>query len=204
MSVVSALSISASQLSDGSATCQAELEKIFGPSIPYVLDPEQIYFGKEEIFDRQDKHKIEKMKKPADHIEMNAKSDRNPRMIKIKKSTSNKRRKNGINIVKDCKDDIIHAEFSDKDSIQHVIPIEEYAKPIKEKLRSINFKSFCLAQRKLHQTGFKESLIRWLRTRKKGFHQNIKNQGKVQRSFDNSSQPVGRHKAKSASERVTP
>jgi hypothetical protein len=28
-----------------------------------------------------------------------------PRMIKIEKGTSKKRRKNGINLVKDCKDD---------------------------------------------------------------------------------------------------
>jgi hypothetical protein len=99
---------------------------------------------------------------------------------------------------------IVHDEFNDKDSIQHVIPIKEYAKPFKEKLKKINFKSFPLAQRKLHQKGFRESLIRWLRTRKKGFHQNIRKQGKVQKSFDNSSQPVGRHKVKSASERAPP
>jgi hypothetical protein len=66
---------------------------------------------------------------------MNAKSDRDPRMIKIEKGTSRKRRKNGINLVKDYKDDVIHDEFNDKDIIQHIIPIKEYAKPFKEKLR---------------------------------------------------------------------
>jgi hypothetical protein len=58
--------------------------------------------------------------------------------------------------VEDSKDD---EEVNDEDSSQHVIPIEEYAKPFKEELISINFKSFCLAQRQLHQKGLRESLI---------------------------------------------
>jgi hypothetical protein len=54
---------------------------------------------------------------------------------------------------------------------------------------------------------FRENLIRWLswmKTRRKAFSQNLKNQGKAQRSFDNSSQSVGRHKAKSTSQCVAP
>jgi len=55
---------------------QDELEAIFGPSIPYVLELEKIFFGKEQIFERHDKHKKEKeIENPGDHIEMNLKSD---------------------------------------------------------------------------------------------------------------------------------
>jgi hypothetical protein len=42
---------------------------------------------------------------------------------------------------------------------QHIIPIEEYAKPFKEELKSTKFKSFCLAPMQLHQKGFKEDSI---------------------------------------------
>jgi len=79
--------------------------------------------------------------------EKNTKLDRDPRMIKIEKSTSKKRIKNGINLVKYCKGDDFN-EF--EDIFQHIIPIMEYAKPFKEKLRKINYKLFPLAQRKLH------------------------------------------------------
>jgi hypothetical protein len=44
------------------------------------------------------------------------------------KNYKKKRRKNGINLVEDSKDD---EEVNDKDNIQHVIPIREYAKPLK-------------------------------------------------------------------------
>jgi hypothetical protein len=128
-------------------------------------------------------------------------------MIKIEKSTSEKRKKNLINLVKDHRDvfAFTHDKFKayKEDVIQHTIPIKEYAKPFKEKLRQINHKLFPMAQKKLHKIKFRERLIRWLswmKTRRKAFHQNIKNQGKDKRSFDNSSQPVGRRKAKSASE----
>jgi hypothetical protein len=73
--------------------------------------------------------------------------------------------------VKDCKDDDFN-EF--EDIFQHIIPIMEYANHFKEKLRKINYKLFLLAQRKLHQIRFRENLIRWLRTRKNGFPQNIR------------------------------
>jgi hypothetical protein len=65
-------------------------------------------------------------------------------VIKIKKSTSKKRRKNGINLVKDCKDD---DEFNDKDS-KDIIPIKEYAKPFKEKSKRINCKLFPKTRKK--------------------------------------------------------
>jgi hypothetical protein len=89
---------------------------IFGPSIPDVLEFGEIYVGKDDIFNKQGKPKKHKKK----------------------------RRKNGINLVEDCKDD---EEVYDS---QHVIPMEDYAKPFKEELKSNNFKSFRLEQRQLH------------------------------------------------------
>jgi hypothetical protein len=55
--VGSALSASICQLSDESVRCQDELERIFGPSIPNVLEPGEIYVGKEDTFNKQGKHK---------------------------------------------------------------------------------------------------------------------------------------------------
>jgi hypothetical protein len=101
---------------------QDELDRIFGPSTPYVLEPGDIYFGKEDTFDRQNEYKNEKIEKPDDHIEMNVKSDQDLRMIKIRKGTSKKRRKNGINLVKDFKDDVVHDEFNSKDIIPRNMP----------------------------------------------------------------------------------
>jgi hypothetical protein len=188
---------------------QDELEAIFGPSIPYVLELEKIFFGKEQIFERHDKHKKEKeIENPGDHIEMNLKSDRDPRMIK-KKGTSRKIRKNTTSLVKDYKDDFVQDEFKScgKDVIQHIIPIKKYAKPFREKIRKLKYKIFPMAQRKLHQMRFREHLIRWLswiKVRRKAFSQNLRDQGKIRKVFNNSSQPVGRQKVKSASERATP
>jgi hypothetical protein len=77
VSVGSTLSASTCQLSDGSAsTCQDELDRIFGPSIPDFLESVEIYVGKEDIFE---KHKNEKIEKTGDHREMNTKSDQDPR-----------------------------------------------------------------------------------------------------------------------------
>jgi hypothetical protein len=56
LSVVSALSALACQLSNGSSNSQDELENIIGPFIPYVLEHGEIYFGKEENFDTLNKH----------------------------------------------------------------------------------------------------------------------------------------------------
>jgi hypothetical protein len=80
--------------------------------------------------------------------------------------------------------------------------MEYYAKPFKEELKLTNFRSFTLAQKQLHQKGFKENFIKWLRTKKKGSHQNIRKKGKMYKSSDNSSHPVGRHKVRYASEKA--
>jgi hypothetical protein len=171
LSFGTASSASIRQISDESVRCQEELDRIFGPSIPYILKIEEICFDEEDVFKKQDKHK----------------------------KKEKKRRKSGINLVEDRKDD---KKVNDDNNNQHIIPIEEYAKPFKEELKSTNLKSFRLAQKQLHQKGFKEDFIKWLRTKKKGSHQNIRKQGKVYKSSDNSSQPVGRHKARYVSERA--
>ena len=56
-------------------------------------------------------------------------------------------------MVEDCKDD---KRVNDDNNNQHIIPIEEYAKPFKEELKSTNLKSFCLAQKQLHQKDSKK------------------------------------------------
>jgi hypothetical protein len=58
--VVSALSASTLQQSDGSVNGQDELEKIFGPPISYVLETREIYFGKEEILMERTNIKMKK------------------------------------------------------------------------------------------------------------------------------------------------
>jgi hypothetical protein len=168
-----ASSTSNHQLSDESVRCQEELDRIFGPSIPYVLEIGDICFDEDDVFDKQDEHK----------------------------KKEKKRGKSGIDLVEDCKDD---EKINGDNNNQHIIPIEEYAKPFKEELKSTNFKSFCLAPIQLHQKGFKEDSIEWLRTRKRGSHQNIRKQGKVYKFSDNSYQPVGRHKVRYASEKAPP
>jgi hypothetical protein len=45
------------QRSEESIICQEELDRIFGPSIPYVLEIEDICFDKDDVFDKQEEHK---------------------------------------------------------------------------------------------------------------------------------------------------
>jgi hypothetical protein len=150
--------------------------------------PPKGLISSEQLFNRHHIHKKKKeIIKPGDCIKMDVESYQDPRMIKIEKSTSEKRRKKLINLVKDHRDDLAftHDEFKacNEDVIQHTIPIKEYAKPFKEKLRKINYKFS-----PWHKGNFRMSEV--------GV--------KYKRSFDNSSQPVGRHKAKSASEWAAP
>jgi hypothetical protein len=87
------------------------------------------------------------------------------------KKKEKERRKKGINMVEDRKDE---ENINDDNNNQHIIPIENYSRPFKEELKSSNFKSFRLAPIQLHQEGFEEDSIEWLRTRKNGSHQNIR------------------------------
>ena len=83
-------------------------------------------------------------------------------------------------------------------------PIGQYANPFKEEWKSTKFKSFHLASIQLHQKGFKEDSIEWLRTRKRVSNQSNKKQDKVYKSSDNSYQPVGRHKVRYANKKDPP
>jgi hypothetical protein len=123
-------------------------------------------------------------------------SNQEPRIIKIEKGTSEKERKNIINLVKDHRDvfAFTHDELKayNEDVIQHTIPLKEYAKPFREKLRQINHKLAPMVQKKLHRMQFRARLIIWLswmKTRRKAFNQSIRNQDKVKRASDMSSQP---------------
>jgi hypothetical protein len=131
------------------------LDRIFGPSIPYVLEIGDIRFVEDDIFNKQVKHK----------------------------GKENKRVKRGIDMMEDCEDD---KGISDNNN-QHIIPIKEYAKPFKEELKSTNSRYFHLAPTQLHQKELNEDSIKWLRTKKRGSHQNIRKHGKVYKSSDNSS-----------------
>jgi hypothetical protein len=42
--------------SNESVRNQEELDRIFGPSIPYVLEIGDIYFDEDDVFNKQDKH----------------------------------------------------------------------------------------------------------------------------------------------------
>jgi hypothetical protein len=117
------------------------------------------------------------------------------------KRKENNKGKSGVDLEEDHEDD---KKINGNNNKQHIIPIKEYAKPFKEELKTTNFKSFRLAPTQLHQKGFKEDSIEWLRTRKRVSSQNIRKQGKVYKSSDNSSQPVGRHKVRYANEKAPP
>jgi hypothetical protein len=120
------------------------LYRIFGPSIPYVLEIRDINFDEDDVFNKQDEHKKNKKKK---------------------------RRKSGTNLVEDCRD---NKEVSDDSNSKNIIPMEYYNNPFKEWLESTEFKYFLLAPMQLHQKGLKEDSIKWLRTKKMGSHKNIK------------------------------
>jgi hypothetical protein len=76
LSFGTASSTSVRQHSDESVRYQEELDRIFGPSIPYVLEIGDIYFDEDDVFNKQDEHKKNKKKK----------------------------RKSGTNLVEDCRD----------------------------------------------------------------------------------------------------
>jgi hypothetical protein len=118
-----------------------------------------------------------------------------------KQKEQKRKGKSGADLVEDHKDD---EKINGSNNKQHIIHIKECAKPFNEKLKTTNFKSFRLAPTQLHQIGFKEDSIEWVKTRKKVSNQNIGKQDKVYKSSDSSSQPVGQHKVRYASEKAPP
>jgi hypothetical protein len=119
-----ASSTSTHHLSDESIICQEEFDRIFGSSIPYLLEIANICLDEDDVFDKQDEHK----------------------------KKENKRGKSGIDMVKDRK-------INGDNNNQHIIPIEECAKPFREEFKLVNFRYFYLAPIQLHQGGFKEDYI---------------------------------------------
>jgi hypothetical protein len=87
------------------------------------------------------------------------------------------------------------------DNVKYTIPDKRYAKPSKEKLSS---QTLHLAPMENHQNFFKENCPKWPKVRSRDSHERISSQHKVYRCSSNSSQPVGRHKVRPASERTPP
>jgi hypothetical protein len=93
--------------------------------------------------------------KPGDYIEINIGTTEDPKMIKIGKGTSEKERKELINLVHEYRD--VFAFTYDElkayreDVIQHTIPLKEDTKPFRQKLRQINPKLAPLVQKELQK-----------------------------------------------------
>jgi hypothetical protein len=83
----------------------------------------------------------------------------------------------------------------------YIIPSKRYAKPFKEKLSS---QTLHLAPMENHHNVFKEDCPKWPRFENLDSHGKIRSQHKVYQCSNNSSQPVGRHKVRHASERTPP
>jgi hypothetical protein len=109
---------------------------------------------------------------------------------KVKDRISNE---NLMGITKDDKVNI--------DKVKYIIPSKRYAKPFKEKLSS---QILHLAPMENHQNFFKGNCPKWPKVRNWDSHEKIRSQHKVYQSSSNSSQPVGRHKVRHASERTPP
>ena len=87
----------------------------------------------EKLFDRQDRHKNKKESiKIGDYMEINIGTDKDPKLIKIGKDTSEKERNNLINLIKEYRDVLAFSydELKDyrEDVFQHTIPLTEEAK----------------------------------------------------------------------------
>jgi hypothetical protein len=87
------------------------------------------------------------------------------------------------------------------DKVKYTIPNKRYAKPFKEKLSS---QTLHLAPMENHHNFFKGNCPKWPKVRSRDSHERTSSQHKVYQSSSNSSQPVGRHKVRHASERTPP
>jgi hypothetical protein len=108
----------------------------------------------EKIFDRHDMHKKKKeVTKPGSYIEVNIGTEEVPKLIKIRKGTSEKERKELISLVSEYRD--VFAFTYDElkaykdDLFQHTIPLKEDTKPFQQKLKRINPKLTPLIQAEL-------------------------------------------------------
>jgi hypothetical protein len=100
------------------------------------------------------------------------------------------------NLMELARDDKVNSE-----NVKYVIPKKRYAKAFNEKLSS---QTLHLAPMENHQIFFKEDCPKWPKVRNWDSHRKITSQHKVYQSSSNSSQPVGRHKVRHASERTPP
>jgi argonaute-like protein implicated in RNA metabolism and viral defense len=113
------------------------------------------YFKK--LFERQDGHKPkeETSIKPGDHFEVNIGTDKEPRMVKVGKSTPIEERKEIIKLLKEYRD-ILAFSYEElkvyrEDVIQHVVPLKEDTNPFRQKLRQINSKLAPSVQKELQK-----------------------------------------------------
>jgi hypothetical protein len=118
----------------------------------------------ERSFDRQDgkKRKEESKEKLCDHLEVNIGSDKEPRMIKVGKTTAIEERKEIVKLLKQYRDVLAFSYHELKvyreDVIQHVIPLKEETKPFRQNLRQMNPKLSHLVQQEL-QTMLEAGII---------------------------------------------
>ena len=95
----------------------------------------------ERDFDRQGRCKKKETRKLEDYIEINIGTEEEPRKIKIGKGTSEKERKNLIELVKEFRD-VFSFQYDElkayrDDVFQHTIPLRPDSKPFRQKLRRI-------------------------------------------------------------------
>ena len=93
-----------------------------------------------------------------DYVEINIGTDKDPKLIKIGKCTSEKERNILINLIKDYRDVLafIYDELKayQEDVFQHTIPLKEEAKevkPLRQKIRQINPKLAPIVQKELQK-----------------------------------------------------
>ena len=73
--------------------------------------------------------------KPVDYVEINIGSDKNPKLIKIGKGTSEKERNDSINLVKEYRD-VFSFSYDElkaypEDVFQHTIPLKQEVREVK-------------------------------------------------------------------------
>jgi hypothetical protein len=86
--------------------------------------------AQETIFDRQDghKHREESNEKPCDHLEVNIGNDKEPRMVKVGKSTPIEERNEIVKLLKEYRDVLTFNYDELKLYREDVIPLKEDTK----------------------------------------------------------------------------
>jgi ribonuclease HI len=110
----------------------------------------------ENLFDRHDVFKGKRTNKQAEEaLEFNIGTEMDPRMVKIGKGTTEKERKEILELIREFRDTFAWNYDDLKayrgDVIQHAIPLVEGAKPFRQKLRHINPKLASQIQKELQK-----------------------------------------------------